>query len=338
MHWKTTALAVIAGLLLAAAAYAQGTGRSLDIQPGARENGMGAAGVALGGDPTGDTWWNPAALGFCKHMGGELTGAQLVPGLATDVYYSNAAGVFPLEGFGALGFDLVYLTYGTSDGYDPTGIFTGQFTSYEVSPALSYGVQLVPNLSVGATVKWIRIQLAPQSMQGVGTTVGFDLGGLFKVPVTVGSFKNGSVNLGVAVQNLGPSVAFINEDEASPLSRNVKSGLAVEGSAGKLFHLALAGDFNQSLVTPKFRTYNGGLEIGVGSPSSQDAAAAGLDAALMLRVGYYSDPLGNIGGITYGLGARLALFALDIAGIPQARDSGLDYVKKITLGIHAPNF
>ena len=34
------------GLVLASSAFAQGTGRSLDIQPGAPHNGMGAPGVA----------------------------------------------------------------------------------------------------------------------------------------------------------------------------------------------------------------------------------------------------------------------------------------------------
>ncbi|HEV2105646.1 MAG TPA: hypothetical protein VGU27_07925, partial [Candidatus Eisenbacteria bacterium] len=63
MRWLTTVLSALAlGLALAATAWAQGTGRSLDIQPGARQNGMGAAGVALAEDATGATWWNPAAL------------------------------------------------------------------------------------------------------------------------------------------------------------------------------------------------------------------------------------------------------------------------------------
>ena len=44
------------GSLLASTAYAQGTGRSLDIQPGARQNGMGATGVAIADDATGVTW------------------------------------------------------------------------------------------------------------------------------------------------------------------------------------------------------------------------------------------------------------------------------------------
>jgi hypothetical protein len=77
--------AVALGLLtFAGSAFAQGTGRSLDIQPGARQNGMGAAGVALPEDATGATWWNPAGLGFLDRGSVDLTYAQLVPGLASD--------------------------------------------------------------------------------------------------------------------------------------------------------------------------------------------------------------------------------------------------------------
>ena len=49
----TRVLAAALTLLVAGSAHAQGTGRSLDIQPGARQNGMGAAGVALAEDATG---------------------------------------------------------------------------------------------------------------------------------------------------------------------------------------------------------------------------------------------------------------------------------------------
>ena len=56
MRFVINTLAVLFSLGLVASASAQGTGRSLDIQPGGRQNGMGDAGVALADDPTGATW------------------------------------------------------------------------------------------------------------------------------------------------------------------------------------------------------------------------------------------------------------------------------------------
>ncbi len=312
MRRNTLCLAVMVGLLLAGSAFAQGTGRSLDIQPGGRQNGMGAAGVALPEDATGVTWWNPAGLGFIDKSDVQLTYAQLVPGLASDVSYNYGTWVQPIEGFGAYGVAITFLSYGTSEGRDEGGNPTGNFSSNEFSPSLYYGTRILPDLSVGAALKWIRIQLAPQANHGVGTTFGLDLAALYKIP-------SARLNFGVNVQNLGPSVTFINEDQASPLSRNVKAGAAWTPYETKQVSVRLVEDFNQSLVTNNFRTYNHGLEL------SYTSLFAG-------RVGWYSDPQGQISGVTYGFGASWSSLSLDLGAIPQAKDSGLGDVYKITLG------
>lgn len=308
----TIVLGCALGSVLASTAFAQGTGRSLDIQPGARQNGMGATGVAIADDATGVTWWNPAGLGFVTKSAIDLTYAQLVPGLATDVNYNYATFVKPTAGWGAFGLGLVFLSYGTSEGTDPFGNPTGTFTSNEVSPAISYGTKLLPDLAVGASLKYIRIQLAPQSQSGVGATFGLDLAALYRIPAA-------RLNLGVNVQNLGPSVTFINEDQRSPLSRNVKAGLAWEAFSQDAFKVLIAGDFDQSLVTNSFWQLHGGVELRY---SDQIAG----------RVGYYHDPLGQLEGLTYGIGLGWKGLAIDFGSIPQAKGSGLPNVSKLTLG------
>lgn len=306
------ALLVVAGF--ATGARAQGTGRSLDIQPGGRQNGLGAAGVALADDANSVTWWNPAGLGFVQKPAVDLTYAQLVPGLASDVSYNYLAYAQPMEGWGAFGLGIVFLSYGESEGTDINGVPTGKFGSNEFSPALYYGTRLLPDLSIGASLKYIRIQLAPDAQKGVGSTFGLDLAALYKL-------GGGKVSLGLNVQNLGPSVTFINEDQASPLSRNIKTGAAWEAYNTEQFKVTVVGDFNQSLVTNDFRSYHGGFELKVGEQ-------------LAGRFGYYSDPLGEIGDITYGIGVLWKSVSLDFGSIPQAKDSGLDNVNKITLGYH----
>src|SRR5437667_372137 len=80
---------------------------------------------------------------------------------------------------------------------------------------------------------------------GVGAKCSVDLAGLHRVPAAL-------LNVGVELQKLGPSVTFVNEDQRSPLSRNVKAGLAWEGYSQQGFKALLAGDFDQSLVTDAF--------------------------------------------------------------------------------------
>ena len=307
----TVVLGCALALSLASIAQAQGTGRSLDIQPGARQNGMGATGVAIADDATGVTWWNPAGLGFVTKSAVDLTYAQLVPGLASDVNYNYVTYVKPTKG-GAFGLGLVFLSYGTSEGTDPFGNPTGTFTSNEVSPGLYYGTKLLPDLSVGASLKYIRIQLAPQSQSGVGATFGLDLATLYRIPAA-------RLNLGLNVQNMGPSVTFINEDARSPLSRNIKAGAAWEAYSQEGLKVLVVGDFDQSLVTKTFWQLHGGAEV-----RYTDQIAG--------RVGYYYDPLGQLEGLTYGIGLGWKGLGVDFGSIPQAKDSGLPNVSKITLG------
>jgi len=315
----TTALIVLAALLFAVPVLAQGTGASLRIQPGGRENGMGAAGVAVATDATGMTWWNPAGLGFAQKAAVQYTYAQLVPGLMNDVSYNYATYVQPVEGWGAFGIGLVFLDYGQSEATDGSGTSQGTFGSNEFSPALYYGTQLLPDFSVGMALKYIRIQLAPEKYKGIGSTFGIDLAALYRIPAA-------HLRLGANVQNMGPSVTFINEDQSSPLDRNLKSGLAWDLFSSSGFSSTLAADFNQSLVTNDFRTYHGGLEV-----KYQNSAGKGItDIGLAGRVGYYHDKLGDIRDLTYGIGLNWSSLTLDYGSVPQS--TGLPHVDKISLG------
>lgn len=318
MRFNAAALALIAGLLFAESAFAQGTGRSLDIQPGGRENGLGGAGVALADDATGMTWWNPAGLGFAKRAGTQMTNAKLVPGLADDVTYNHLAYVVPLWG-GGMGFSLSFLNYGTSTRTSETGIDMGEFNSFELASGLSYGVELLPDLAVGANVKYIRIQLAPGGDQGVGKTFGFDLGCLYRI-------QPARLRLGATLQNLGPKVVYIEELNQSPLSRNLKVGFAWELINNGTLSYTAVGDFNQSLVTDQFRTYNGGLEMKFSAGGDQMGGGIGLAG----RIGYYYDPLGEIKDLTYGMGINWVGVTLDYGSVPQA--TTLPRVQKFSLG------
>src|SRR5439155_7948007 len=125
-----------------------------------------------------------------------------VPGPASDVSYNFGTYVQPFSGWGAFGLGMVFLSYGQSEGTDPEGRSTGTFGSNEFSPALYGGTRILPDLAIGAALKYIRIQLAPSSRSGVGSTFGLDLGALYRIPAVRMSF-------GANVQNLGPKVAFV---------------------------------------------------------------------------------------------------------------------------------
>lgn len=303
------------------AARAQGTARSLDIQPGARENALGAAGVALEADPADALWWNPAALGFARWHGATYTRVKLVPGLPADVIYQHAAvaGVVR-EGLG-VGASGTFLTYGY--GYDYFG-YPSDEQDTEWSGAVGVGYRAWRDLAIGVTGKYVRLDY-PTWPSVKGTAFAVDLGALYRqtfAPIRLG--------LGICVQNLGPEMEF-GRSESSPLSRNLKVGGAVTlplvaEPTGLESGLIAVYDYDHSLVTRRFHVSHTGLEF---------YGAYRRWFRLAGRYGYYSDPLGDIEDRTWGAGARLAGLSFDYAEIPQARDSGLPDVKKWTIGLHS---
>ncbi len=297
-------------------AAAQGTARSLDIQPGARQNGLGAAGVALSADPADALWWNPAALGFATWHGVNYTRVELVPGLASDVIYQHVAAAGRVRDGLGLGASGTFLSYGESD------LWYGSVEPTEHSGAVAAGLRVHTDVAFGVTAKWVEIELAGGQS---GSALAMDLGGLYRKEL-----GGATLGIGVALQNAGQEVEF-GCSGSSPLSRNLKTGFAgtmpfaispdgVEAGA------TIAFDYDHSLVTDEYDVFHYGGEFYAAFRRWARAAA---------RVGYYDDRTGEIQDLTWGVGARFAGLAVDYAKIPQARDSGLPDVEKWTIGLHS---
>ena len=126
---RLTLLFLAAGLcLFMGADVSQATNHSqaavlpLLIEPGAKQAGMGEAYSAIADDATA-AWWNPGAVAFLAKNNLAFMHSQLVPDLASDVYYEFLGYTHEIQGVGSLSFNLVYLTYGESIATDDTGNF-----------------------------------------------------------------------------------------------------------------------------------------------------------------------------------------------------------------------
>jgi hypothetical protein len=166
-------------------------------------------------------------------------------------------------------------------------------------------------------LKFIYIDLAPASVTvegqpGRGHSVAVDVGGLWKVPeFSVGGFKVSRLNLGLAFSNLGPSVTFINAEQAADLPRNFRLGFAYSPFYTEASKLTVAADVNKPLVVwERSNTYHVGAEF------------VYIDL-ISVRAGYMHDKDGNIMSPTYGLGFSFnKRYRLDWASIPQAMELG----------------
>ena len=189
-----------------------------------------------------------------------------LPELADDMYYEFLAGVFQLGDWGTGGFNITYLTYGTITRTGTSANEIGTFESFDVAATLSFGRPLTQKLKGGVSFKLIHSRLADQGAgaeKGKGTSTGFgvDFGLLYAV--------NPRLNLGMAVTNLGPDVAYIDAAQADPLPRNLALGFAYKLINSNYISLLGTAEANKILVDVdggfsneiKEVIYNGGVEF-----------------------------------------------------------------------------
>jgi hypothetical protein len=283
---------------------------------------MGEAFVAVADDATAG-WWNAGGLAFAKTRSLAFMHSQLVPDLATDVYYEYLGYSSPAGDIGTWSASIIYLTYGESVATDPAGTPLGTFTSWEGSLNVSFAMALAKSLGVGISMKFVRVDLAPaeftqDNVEGAGTSFAVDLGALYK-------FVGPRLNLGFSLTNMGPDIAFIDREQSDALPFTARFGAAYTVLADEVSNLLVTGDVEQSLVwliddnidTRRSEIWHAGAEY----------RYVNLIAG---RVGYVYDQDGDFNAATYGLGFIYKdKLSLDYANVPQAQS--LDRVHRWSL-------
>ena len=318
-HRCTVCFAAVAGAvaLAGAPASAQSPGAiSVTISPSVRAEAMGGVFLTAADDYSA-RWANPANLAFVDRQTVGVMFSQLVPDLADDVFYWFGGWSRPVEGLGTFALDLTYLSYGESQATDEFGNPQGTFSSYELSPAVGFGFQFIPGkVGVGVAAKYVRVDLAPESVlsdptgsgSGVGTSWAFDLGVNYHHPW---------FQLAGVVSNLGPDITFIDAEQSDPMPRTARVGGLFRAYNGEFGTLSVAGEWEQTLVTlERSPVYHAGGEFVYA-------------ATFAIRAGYVNDQDGDISGPTAGFGVSWAQAAFEYANVPQAE--GLDRVDRFAL-------
>jgi hypothetical protein len=203
---------------------------TLSFPYGARTNGMGEVGASLADDES-CLFWNPAGLGIVNERwhGGSSTFFRepLLPAFdlpdlwhyAYAVCYQHPPSpISPLFDIGGFGLLFNYLSFGINEQYNAFGKKIANFNSYEFSLGFSYGFNYaefgLPELATGITVKYAHSALAPgidkhDPSSGIGQTFAIDLGMLYVFPF--------GLRLGLTLQNMGPSVYYIDPTDKDPI-------------------------------------------------------------------------------------------------------------------------
>jgi len=240
-------LAISPGLIHA---QSQAGGIFLLIAPGARAGGMGEANVAVANDAYA-SYWNPAGLSFLDNQELAAMHVNWLPGLADDLYYEFMAYRRRVENLGTLGAHFVYLSLGeqvrtNEDSPEPIE----RFYSYMWNLSLSYGAKLTPNSGFGINAKIYRQFLAPEGAGaedkvGASTDFAFDLAYLNKNVFT------DRLHFGANLSNLGPKIAFYDEEQGDPAPTQLRVGINLAVLQGEYNTINVVYDASKMLVARK---------------------------------------------------------------------------------------
>jgi len=244
---------------------------------------MGGAFVAIAGDIH-SVFYNPAGMSFIRERQGTLSYLNHL----LDFQSGFLGYAHPLSK-GTFGAAINFYDFGQFDGRDVNNEPTGDFGATGFVFSSGYSRQVVKNVSVGATGKYIRFQIDDFTQ----TAVALDAGVMIYLP-------SQRATVGASVLNLGTTTsAFINSKDDLPVSLQF-------GASKTLEHLPLL--ISASLV--KFQDDN--LDFRVGGEMT-------LTEQLVVRLGY--DSMGQdlkvnsnkdrFAGVSFGLGFKLNKFNVD---------------------------
>jgi hypothetical protein len=350
--------ATIAGPL---PAHSQGTARSMDIDTSIRSSGMAGASTAVffGDDP--NSWANPALLGYASGVRYQRGRTQLVPGLATDVFFNSEHVRVGGGGAGLVVSGRPFLE-GVEVDYGPD-VFSG----FETVESWGFGVSALrvvegirraaggapaprshkADVSFGMNFKRTNVVLVPGFFEDSGSTV--DWGVLLRatpldrsdpgpgVPLRLDAALGfGVINANDEIflrfpptrqKRTGIAMHLAVDPQASGLSRSGSRPWYLEGLS-PLFSFGLAGDWTRASAGGQGRRY--------------DTWGAGVEATMLnvltLRGGYYYDRIGEIQDPAFGFAltlpvGKLAGVRYEESRFPQARNSGLSDQRRMSFTV-----
>jgi len=269
----------------------------LKLGVGARAIAMGDAYTAVSGDAS-CLYWNPAGCVDIEDTDIILMHSEWFQGIRYEFAGAVRSECDRAYGVGVVGLFVDDLEERDTASSDPLGTF-GVF---DFSIAGVYAQRLTGYLSAGASVKYLHEKIDDETARGFAV----DLGAQYRLPVLEGA------TLGLAVQNLGPQMSFIEEKFDLPTmyrfgAAYVTGADALNGDILAVADLVLANDAD---------------------PKAHFGVEYEYDRTLALRFGYRTG--WDNQNISVGLGAKVGDFRLDYAYVPFY--SGLGDTHRISFG------
>ena len=323
----------------------------LNLGGGARARALGDAFSAMSGDVT-TSLWNPSGLADMpdsKFRSGRkaaqasmfYTDYSAPFGEAGEgLYYTFISGAMPLGDVGTIGATLQMQGQGTiAVTTDSPAILREESLGTNFALTFSYADRITESLSAGINGKMIRMVLGREN----GSSYAVDMGMQYLVP-----FDPIPTTLGVAIQNIGPGISFIDENQADPLPRFLRIGTSMSLYRAKYHHIRLVSGVtayidklaeNEDELAVDLDRLNAEREEKLTREQLLSDRGVGLRAfewrhlqknigleywlgnLLAIRVGYKVEPGINLPNLTDyftgGIGVKIYLFNLDLSYGPS---------------------
>ncbi len=250
----------------------------LQIGLGARAAGMGGAYSAVS-DGAFSTYWNPAGLAGMENHEialGHFSWYQ-------DINLEHGSFAYAFDNGTTVAASITFLSYGSIEGYDQEGFYTGELSAYDWAGGLSAGYQITENLSVGLTGKIINQKLDQVSANAFAADIGLRC-------------VMDKVTFALVASNFGTKMKFESIEEKLPATTRISIA---------------ATPFNKSFVTAlEFEKKIYGRSI------IRYGVELNFDQRYFLRTGYkyYFDQTDDSGtGLSMGAGVKFGNILLDYA-------------------------
>lgn len=163
-----------------------------------------------------------------------------------DLYHLYFSTTWPTEDWGTLGGFVKYVSFGENEWRDEVGRFLGTFRSFDMFIGLCYGTNFGDNIGVGITPKFIYSKLADvpvgnEKRRGIAYSLAVDFGYKHRNIVK-------SLDFGLALQNMGPDIVYIDQNQKDPIPFNLRTGVAWRAIDDPIHNLKFLFDINKELV------------------------------------------------------------------------------------------
>ncbi|MDR0304205.1 MAG: PorV/PorQ family protein [Chitinispirillales bacterium] len=189
--------------------------------------------------------WLATDKGISRFQHGEVRATMyfenLLPSLhISDMWHAAVAGVIPLGEWGTIGVFFNQLYFGDIETNNPDGSLGAVYSAFEIVSGIGYGMRLKKDFAAGINLKHFYSRLKKDEAEAQSFAI--DAG------IIKNNFLTKDLSLGFSILNMGPSVAYTEDDAKMAIPFTLRLGASYKPIKKATNYLLLALDLEREIV------------------------------------------------------------------------------------------